>query len=273
MSTPRIAYDETAESIAQWVGVYRSFFVNPRRGGEVVETPGLFIACAGTLLPLGNDAVFTTGPEDVADLERRITTGHGMFSRRGLQGLFCVCDALVPTDLRNAMPAMFARCGYVPTEGMVGMTGMAAEGILPPIRPLPELRYRRVEDSHSAELMAWLNILAYGMPLEWGPDWEARTGMAETGAFGFIGYRDEQPITCALTIPLDGRLYVGMVATHPDHRGRGYAEAVMRRSLEVAAQETGLNRTILHATDMGHRVYLRMGYHDTVHFTLYAHAA
>lgn len=259
-------YDETAESVAQWATMYKAYFVNLHRGGEVLERPGLLVACAGTLLPLCNGAVFTSEIEDEGDLEERIATGSRSFTERGLSGVFSVCDALIPRALRDIVPETFARFDYVPT---MGMTGMAADQLLPPIRPLPVLRYETVKDPATAKILAVLNVLAYGMPLEWGPDWASRMDMSETGAFGFIGYLGGEPVTCAVTVPLEGRLYVALVATDADHRGRGYAEAVMRHSLNVAAKKTGLSRTILHASDMGHAIYARMGYHDTVRFALY----
>ena len=130
-------------------------------------------------------------------------------------------------------------------------------------------KVRKSKDAATAEIVAVLNVLAYGMPLEWGPDWASRMEMSETEAFGFIGYVGGEPVTCAVTVPLEGRLYVALVATEANYRGRGYAEAVMRNSLENAAEKTGLTRTILHAGDMGHAIYARMGYHDTVRFALY----
>jgi predicted acetyltransferase len=75
-----------------------------------------------------------------------------------------------------------------------------------------------------------------------------------------------------VTVPLDGRLYVALVATAHEFRRLGCAEAVMRRSLDIAARATGLVRTVLHASPMGHPLYAQMGYHDTVPFTVYAHA-
>ena len=71
---------------------------------------------------------------------------------------------------------------------------------------------------------------------------------------------------------MDGRLYMGFVATAHEFRRLGCAEAVMRRSLEDAAKSTGLIRTVLHASPMGRPLYSQMGYHDTVPFTVYAQA-
>jgi predicted acetyltransferase len=59
------------------------------------------------------------------------------------------------------------------------------------------------------------------------------------------------------------------VATQPDAQCYGYAEAVMRHSLAEASKATGLQRSILHATDSGRSIYLRMGYRDTARFTGY----
>jgi GNAT superfamily N-acetyltransferase len=51
-----------------------------------------------------------------------------------------------------------------------------------------------------------------------------------------------------------------MVATDPRHQRRGYGEAAMRRSLEVAAERHGERPTFLHATGAGRPLYERMGY-------------
>ncbi len=53
---------------------------------------------------------------------------------------------------------------------------------------------------------------------------------------------------------------MALVATDPVHRRRGYADAAMRRALEVAAAAHGALPTLLHATDAGRPVYERMGY-------------
>ena len=72
---------------------------------------------------------------------------------------------------------------------------------------------------------------------------------------------------------VDGCRYVALVATAPAHRHHGYAEAVMRRALEVAASTHGECPTVLHATDAGRPIYARMGYAPISTHTLYMDAA
>ena len=56
---------------------------------------------------------------------------------------------------------------------------------------------------------------------------------------------------------------MALVATDPDPRQKGYAEAVMRHALSVAASELPLSRTALDASLMGAPLYLQMGYQHT----------
>ena len=77
---------------------------------------------------------------------------------------------------------------------------------------------------------------------------------------GYVGYAGDEPVTTTVVIPFDGMAYVAWVATSPDHRRRGYAQAIMRYALSNARAVLGTQRTHLHATDAGSPVYRKMGY-------------
>jgi ribosomal protein S18 acetylase RimI-like enzyme len=98
----------------------------------------------------------------------------------------------------------------------------------------------------------------------------AMTSLWPGDAYAYLGEMNGVAVTCAATLPVDGRLYVAWVATRPEHHRKGYAEAVMRHSLRVASDATGLQRTVLHATDAGLPVYEAMGYVVTSRFGMYA---
>ena len=258
--------DEMSESLDQWVKFCLTG-PNPARGGEIIRQPGLVIACCRTLWPLGNTAVFTTPVESIADLTHRTKTAHECLTARGCNGIFFVADNLV-ASLRSQVAEAFARYGYAPA---ITVMGMATDALAAPLRPLPELRYSEVCDLSSRQIVAELNAIAYEVPPEWGHDYGERTDVWSHGAIGIIGYSGDRPAACAVTVPLNGRLYVALVATAHEFRRLGCAEGVMRRSLELAARSTGLIRTVLHASPMGRPLYSQMGYHDTVPFTVYAH--
>jgi GNAT superfamily N-acetyltransferase len=84
-----------------------------------------------------------------------------------------------------------------------------------------------------------------------------------------LGVVGGTPASSAAVLMVDGYRYVALVATHPAHQRRGYAEAAMRRALEVAATAHGEQPTVLHATEAGRPLYQRMGYAPISTHTLF----
>jgi GNAT superfamily N-acetyltransferase len=121
------------------------------------------------------------------------------------------------------------------------------------------LDYRRVTDPATANDIAVVNALAYGMPVEvaacishpdiWTPD-----------TFGVVGYVDGEAVTCTAAFVIGEMIYVALVATLPGAHGKGYAEAAMRRDIQYAADAAGPKRIWLHATAMGRPLYQSMGF-------------
>jgi GNAT superfamily N-acetyltransferase len=163
-----------------------------------------------------------------------------------------VCEAWMPENWLDV----------VAQEGLalaLKITGMEAARLLPSRRPAPNLELRRVEDQATARDLAMINAQAYGLPAEmfecicnldlWTPD-----------SYGYVGYTNGRGVTAAGAFPVDGTIYVALVATLPDEHGKGYAEAVMRRAVESGQQTMGTNRVTLHATEMGQPLYQAMGF-------------
>lgn len=137
----------------------------------------------------------------------------------------------------------------------------------PPARPLPGVSFRRVQSEADARIVLDLNVRAYGMPSEITDSVLATKSYFRdlSREFGYIALdNDGTPVSTTTVIEIDGWLYVALVATHPDHRQKSYAEAVMRHALEsTAAALPHITRTSLDATAMGAPVYTRMGYQAT----------
>jgi GNAT superfamily N-acetyltransferase len=68
---------------------------------------------------------------------------------------------------------------------------------------------------------------------------------------------------------VEGVSYIGWMATLPKHRGRGYAEALLRHMDAFMRLRYGVNETVLHATEMGRPVYQRMGFRAVDEFAAY----
>jgi len=221
------------------------------------ELPGLKLAW-GEVPYYAYNAIIVDGPVASQDeLDRRVVVAAEYMNDRKYKGILMVCDDWIPPDARIQLPLAWK------------MTGMVAGELLPPVRGLPKLDLRPVKDKKTLIDIYDLNCTGYGVALQLG---RASTGPLEDwddNTFGYVAYEDDQPVACAATFPIDNRLYAAMVATMPHAQRRGYAEAVLRHSLKEAGRATGLRRTVLHASDAGFPIYLRMGYRATSKFSVY----
>lgn len=155
-------------------------------------------------------------------------------------------------------------CGLVP---MMSMTAMIAQHVAP--ARVPEgLELTVPHDDAGCATLVDVNAVAYGMDLE------ASKPLVGTRAFWadhapVLGLADGSPASCAAVMMVDGYRYVALVATDPRQQRRGYAEAAMRRALEVAASRYGEQPSVLHATDAGRPIYHRMGYTPMATHTIF----
>ena len=60
--------------------------------------------------------------------------------------------------------------------------------------------------------------------------------------------------------PINGTIYVYLVATEPDAQGQGYAATVMRHAMDRGRERFGLPLLTLHATEDGKSTYEKMGF-------------
>ncbi len=249
------------ESNAQVIGAWKQF-ARRATSGVVFERDGLAVTFANSPMPIVNAQFLSSPAPDAADFERRVAAACAYAKGVGLPWIFSVCNEWAPPEAVSIVTAAGLAV-------MMPWTGMVAEALAPPARPMPLLDIRPTYNDAQAQhdVMA-LNAAAYGMPVE--PMLTMNSpGMWTAEMYGRVGYVDGVAVSTATTFAVDGVLYVALVATHPGHQKKGYAEALMRASLEAAASATGLTRTVLHATEAGRPVYTRMGYQPTSTFTCF----
>ena len=213
------------------------------------------IALAGIAVPLFNLA-FPKGNSELKreEFERLLGELGKILASRGVPGL------------------MFLRTGQLEKnsgiEAMFRMPGMVAGELLPPKRALGESEIREVVGAAMAKEIARLNVVSHEMELK---DVAELTCAELWGGpnHGFLLYEDGKAVAGGSASYVEGISYIGWMATLPERRGRGYAEALLRHMDVFMRRRYGVKETVLHATEMGRPVYERMGFRAVDEFAAY----
>ncbi len=255
---------ETFVSNQQFINAW-SYFASACPKGEILEANELVVAWSGTDNLFINTIFLTKPVYDEAELEAKIKVACDYAKKRNQPWWMVVAEDWVPEFLRPQLDEVFARQGLVP---LLRIAGMLAEQVLPTTHS-SKLNCVSVNNLEMRRAVADINAISYNSPL--APFREALEldKFWQETVFGTLGYVENRPVSTATTFLINDELYLGWVATLPDYRNQGYAEAVIRHSLEQAAQRYGKKRTALHATPAGFPVYQRMGYQPTAYFKTY----
>jgi len=245
------------EIVHQWTAAVRRMTA----GSPALESaplPGITAIWANVTLPVYNQALLSRPVADLDELRARLDGLMAFASERGKPWMFTPCHAWLPPGSDEVI----ASHGLVP--GMP-LTGMIADRI----EPAPESKqhnFRALSGREGSRLVGDLNCAAYGMPAEWAAetDWPSFFG---NDAFSYALYENGTPASTATAFAIDGCLNVVCVATLPPFQRKGYAEAVLRHTLEDASRASGITRTVLHASRAGYPIYERMGYRPVAEFT------
>lgn len=256
---------EVDESHAQYRRAWRLYALATPTA-EVVERPEVFIAAGHVAWPILNTAFLRAPAPTARALEAAVASASRYFSAGKNGWMFALSDDWLAPDARAAAPSVFERYGMKP---VMTLTGMVTDRILEPQRPAPPLDVRPVLDTDQRRAVADINAAGYDVSRDMGREALEHERLYGPECTGFLGYRDGLPITSTSVMPIDGVAYIGLVATLAEHRRIGAAEAVMRHALAEARRAWGVQRTVLHATDAGYPVYLRMGYRPVTRFQLY----
>lgn len=231
----------------------------------MVDLPDVVIASSNVPWGMMNASFLRAPVETEAALERSVAAASRYFAPRKHGWLYALCDDWLSPDLRTKADTVLGAHGL---KRMMTATGMVAEHLAAPTRPAPPLEIRHATDDETVRHIADINAVAYDSPLEVARQ-SAIPALFQGDSRGYVGFVDGKAVSVAAVMRVDGIAYVAYVATLEEHRKRGYAEAVMRHGLAEARELWGLERTVLHASDEGHPVYLRMGYRDVTRFGFY----
>lgn len=225
--------------------------------------PGVDLVFSGLPVPFFNVGLTTGEINDSAELDSLARTALEWAAPRGAPWLFVTTTETISPDVPAA--AILEAHGLVPIMNLTGM--LAADVPLPALTPAG-LALAVPDDDAGCEQFVHLNQAAYGMDMQCLLPFIGASSFWKD-AVGVVGKLEDTPVSCSTVLPVDGHHYVALVATHPDYRRRGYADAAMRHALALAADRFGRRPTFLHATDAGRPVYELMGYQAVCGHTLY----
>lgn len=257
---------DVAESSNQFVALGR-LVANDHPGSEQFVRNGLAVCWSASELAFNNVLFLSHRVAGVETLKQCFGEAAGYMRSKPHPGVFFLCEDYIDEPARAEIDVVACDVGMMVVTEMYGMVG----DLLPFDRSAshPDLRFRRVTDDEALRHFADINSDAYGLSaILMRADFKGSRLWKEQSST-FIGYLEGRPVSTASAFASSGHVYGTYVATRPDVRRRGFAEATLRRALEAAHETTGFRRTSLHATAEALTVYERMGYRRVTRFVGY----
>jgi ribosomal protein S18 acetylase RimI-like enzyme len=254
--------DSVALSLSQFVGAWKTL-CSAEPGHHVESAPGIELVFGMLPIPFFNVVFLTEALESPEQLRAAASQAKAMAAPREIPWFLVTTHEWIRDELDA--PAVLAELGLVPA---MPLTGMMAETVDPAGATPDSLTLVRPASNPACQAILDVNGAAYGM----GP-MDFPTAMSSPAYwerhFPVLGYAEDRAVAASATLLVDGYRYVAFVATDPQFQKRGFANAAMRHSLDLAAKAHGPLPSVLHATDAGAPVYAKMGYKPISHHTCF----
>lgn len=253
---------ELEESLHQFITTWR-LLARPFPQADLSDKPGLAVSWPDTHFPFYNIVFLTEELKDADALRDRTQAAAAYLRAKQNSGLVLACLDHLSGTAETDFSSIMAEAKLIPA---IPMTGMAGD-ILPLAgTPHPDLRFVRISEDNTIQTFAEINCAAYGLPTETALSLVKEHTLWNEHAYGFLAYAGDKPVATATAIINEGCIFLFLVATMPEAQRKGYGNAVVRHALNAAYEATGIRRSVLHATEAGYPVYLRLGYHPTGKF-------
>lgn len=237
-----------------------------RQKGDVLELPGISIASAGVTFQMFNAAFLSERVETQSQLESRLRSASEHFDHRQLPWSCWMCEDWLDVSLRRNLSRV---CQSFQLSLCSEMPGMAATKLHAPVRSLPAVDFCRAVSGRALDDFRAIGSTCFHVPIRWFSE-VFDDSTAERDEFVcWVGYRDEVPVCTAATVSRDGVTGLYNVATAPEFRQHGYAEAITRHAIEAALREASTSKLILQSTAQGLRLYKRIGFQPVTRILVY----
>jgi ribosomal protein S18 acetylase RimI-like enzyme len=224
----------------------------------VTELEGISIASLGVEFQMFNAAFLNSRVAGRNDLEARLTCAQPVFTARRIPWSFWICEDWLAWPARRALVAACEKFGL---RAVAEMPGMVADSLREAKRVSSRMEIVRAQDPRVMADFRTIGALCFHVPPTWFR--EVFDDAMPTREFVcWVGYSAGLPVATAATVVSHGVIGIYNVATVPDERGKGYAEAITRYAIAEAARQSGVTRVILQATAQGERLYKRLGFYE-----------
>jgi GNAT superfamily N-acetyltransferase len=243
------------------------FFGQARNTAEIRDLPGVSIIFCGLNYAAFNAALVAQPIDgDARELVRVIEVSAGEFDARHVRWTCWVCDHFLGKPLRREAQRIFTRHGLRP---LTEAPGMYAERLAPPDRKLPAIEVFPVKDDRTRSAFANIMSVAFDIPQSICGSIYGVEQAWMSGLEGYVGFANQKPVTTAAAMITGDVIGLYSVATLPQYRRLGFAEAIMRHVVDQHKRSTGSERTVLQATQSGITLYQKMGYQTVTNFNVY----
>jgi GNAT superfamily N-acetyltransferase len=237
-------------------------------GTQIIEQAGGLLWASESDYPLLFNGVLRLDEDEPADhlMDAALSFFGGL--ERGFTVYVRDCDG-VDGELERA--AREARFDLV----MAHFPVMVRRRPLPAPTLPPGIELERVRDARGASDYNDVVRASYpdiGLPLEAFGDGIPLGHMTLPNTSAFVAYRDEEPVSVAISIVTDVFAGIEWVGTVRSARGVGLGAALTAAAAN-AGFERGARVAWLEASEMGVPMYRRMGFEDLFAYKLYVGAA
>jgi len=243
------------------------FFGQARPDAEIQDLPGISLIFCGLNYAAFNAALQAEPiPGDARDLGHFIEIAAERFDARSLRWTYWVCEDFLSKPLQREATRVFKRHGM---RHLTEAPGMYTNRLEPANRELPSLDIRPVADEATRNAFADVMSTAFEIPhaVSHSVYGSAR---AWKGSFeGYVGYANGRAVTTAATVITGDVIGLYSVATLPQHRRLGFAEAIMRQVIAQAQRSRSVSQMVLQATSSGFSLYEAMGYRTVTSFNVF----
>ena len=248
------------------------FFGEATGAGQVRVSEGVEMIYSGLDYGVFNIALLSRPVVSERDLASILGTAGRFYHERKSRWSFWACEDLLDPTARRHSREIFTETGMRPISHAPGMLVPALSA---PVRPLPELECFAVDTPALRAAFTGLTVTCFDIPMAvaravYEPE------SAWRGAYrGFVGMANGSPVSIVALVRAGGVLGVYSLGTAPQHRHKGYGEAMLRAAVsqEQAALPARENVTEepleLESTEAGYRLYRRLGFRDVTNYTVY----